>query len=628
MSEIRVLPSNLVNQIAAGEVIERPASAAKELIENAIDAGASHVSIVAHEGGKAYLSITDNGKGMGRDDLLLAVERHATSKLPTGDLFNIQSFGFRGEALPSIGAISKMHITSHAQGAEESWCLKVEGGVLSEPKPANHPQGTKIEIFEIFYATPARLKFLKGTRAELNAITDTVEHLAMANPSVGFTLQDEQKILRTFKAQSGTAKEARLGRLMEIMGREFSENALPIDATREEIHLEGFVGLPTLNRSTATKQYLFVNGRFVKEKMLYGCLRAAYQDFLARDRHPLVALYLELPPHALDVNVHPCKTEVRFRSPENVRGLIISALKNALMNAGHRASTTIAQAALQAMQPQTQPNQASATQQRMSFNRNPGSPMPQTSFAQRPSYTQKSADSSASSELNLKERDIIGYTPSHAGVMIMPLQQIETESAEDYPLEDSPLGEAHAQLHETYIVSQTADSIVIVDQHAAHERLVYEQMKQALEVGGMARQGLLIPEVVELDPRLQIKLLGHAEELEKLGLVIEAFGEGAIVVREVPALLGQADPKALVLDLAGEIESLDNHLSLKEKLGEICSTIACHGSVRAGRRLKRDEMNALLRQMENTPHSGQCNHGRPTYVELKLSDVEKLFGRR
>ncbi len=622
MSQIRVLPSNLVNQIAAGEVIERPASAAKELIENAIDAGASHVSIVAHEGGKAYLSITDNGKGMGRDDLVLAVERHATSKLPTGDLFNIQSFGFRGEALPSIGAISKMHITSHAEKAEESWCLKVEGGVLSDPKPANHPQGTKIEIFEIFYATPARLKFLKGTRAELNAITDTIEHLAMANPTVGFTLQDEKKTLRDFKAQSGTTKEARLGRLMEIMGREFSENALPIDATREETHLEGFIGLPTLNRSTATKQYLFVNGRFVKEKMLYGCLRAAYQDFLARDRHPLVALYLEIPPHALDVNVHPCKTEVRFRSPENIRGLIISALKNALVNAGHRASTTVAETALHAMQPQ-QVNPQPATQHQMSFNRSPASPMPHTSYAQRPSYTQKPVDSSASGDLNLKERDIIGYTPSHASVTSMPPENRATATAESYPL-----GEAHAQLHETYIVSQTADSIVIVDQHAAHERLVYEQMKHALEVGGMARQGLLIPEVVELDPRQQTKLLEHAEEFEKLGLILEAFGEGAIVVREVPALLGQTDPKALVLDLAGELESLDNHLSLKEKLGEICSTIACHGSVRAGRRLKRDEMNALLRQMEDTPHSGQCNHGRPTYVELKLSDVEKLFGRR
>jgi DNA mismatch repair protein MutL len=605
---IRLLPPNLVNQIAAGEVVERPASVVKELVENALDAGARRIDIHLREGGRLLIVVEDDGNGMTREELALSVERHATSKLPDDDLVHIHSFGFRGEALPSIGAVGRLAIASRARGADGAWQVTVDGGVKSAPEPAARGEGTRVELRDLFYAVPARLKFLKTPRSESNAAQEIVERLAMGHPDVAFTLRDEERLALRLPAIGADLLQdpaaATLERLGAIMGRDFADNAARLDAMRESVRLTGFAGLPTLNRATSTQQFLFVNGRPVKDRLIIGAIRGAYQDFLARDRHPMVALFVDLPAEEVDVNVHPAKAEVRFRDAALVRGLIVSAIRAALAEAGHRASSTVAASTLG------------------SFTAPPQFPAQLSTPAWR-GYTPGPARSSP----GLAAQAMAAFAPLSAEID-RPTARVEMDAAPDGAAAAHPLGVARAQLHETYVVAQTADGIVIVDQHAAHERLVYERMKAALESGAVARQALLIPEVVELDGPNAERLSARAHELAELGLVIEPFDAGAIVVREVPALLGQSDVRGLIQDLADELAELGDALSLKERLQEVCSTMACHGSVRAGRRLTQPEMDALLRQMEATPHSGQCNHGRPTYVELKLADIERLFGRR
>ncbi|WP_395076122.1 DNA mismatch repair endonuclease MutL [Hyphococcus sp.] len=613
---IHRLPAGAVNRIAAGEVIERPAAVVKELVENSVDAGATRIDIEIEHGGKSRLAVTDDGCGMSGDDLLLAVERHATSKLKPGadgdyDLMNIATMGFRGEALPSIGAVARLSITSRAAGENEAWSISVEGGVLSGPAPAAFGgHGTRIEVRDLFYATPARLKFLKSDQAETTAIGETVRRLAMARHDIAFTLTSSGRKLLNLSAEA-PGEDGRLRRLAAIMGQEFGDNALAINAERDGASVSGFAGLPTYNRGLPDKQFLFVNGRPVRDKLIVGAIRGAYADFLARDRHPAVALFVALPAEMVDVNVHPAKTEVRFRDAGGVRGLLIGALRHALAEAGHRASTTVSSFALGKMAPQ------------------PGGSVSTMGGAYRPSYGAQPnpyfrdsfAPLAGAAGLNDHSREFSGADAPSARV------ESDARQLEQTYLEH-PLGAARAQLHETYIVAQTPDGLVIVDQHAAHERLVYERMKAALSQGNVASQGLLLPEIVDLSTDDMERLAPRLDEFAALGLVMERFGDDAVMVRETPAMLGEVNIKGLVQSLCDDLASLGQGLALKERLEEVCSSMACHGSVRAGRRLNGEEMNALLRQMEATPHSGQCNHGRPTYVELKLADIERLFGRR
>jgi len=612
---IRRLPAQTVNRIAAGEVIERPASVIKELVENALDAGATQVDIRYEDGGRTVITVTDDGKGMDKANLSLAVERHATSKLADdSDLLNIGTMGFRGEALPSIGSVARLSLTSQTEADDSAWELRVNGGAKQEPRPAPRfgLHGTRVDVRDLFFATPARLKFLKSERSESMAISDVVKRLAMANPHVGFTLTNGA---RTSLRMTGTpmSEDGRLVRLSKILGDDFGANAVAVDSEREGIVLTGFAGLPTFSRGNSAHQYLFVNGRPVRDKLLHGAVRGAYQDFLARDRHPVVALYVELPHEHVDVNVHPAKTEVRFRNPGLVRGLIVSALRHALADAGHRASTTVSDYALGRIQT-GQP--AYAYQGRYG-----GAPQGYAPYRNDPAM-QPLIDGMGGMSGRVEEAPE-GFTG------VLP----NGERLDHIPTPAYPLGTARAQLHETYVVAQTQDGIVIVDQHAAHERLVYEEMKQKMARGkengqGVPRQTLLIPDVVELGETDSARVLARAEELAEMGLILEPFGQGAVCVRETPALLGEVDVQGLLRDLADDLSEYDEALSLKERFEHVCGTMACHGSVRAGRRLNGDEMNALLRQMEATPHSGQCNHGRPTYVELKLADIERLFGRR
>jgi DNA mismatch repair protein MutL len=578
-------------------VVERPASAVKELVENAIDAGAGRIDVALREGGQGLILVSDDGEGMTAEELSLAVERHCTSKLPDDDLLRIRSLGFRGEALPSIGAVSRLTLTSRRRGVASAWSLTVAGGAKGAVEPAAHLVGTRVEVRDLFYATPARLKFLKSSRSEREQALDAVRRLAMAYPAISFLVTgDEESVLLRLNAATadlGLGRDgARRARLAAILGRDFAENGLAIDAARDEIRLSGLAGLPTLNRATARDQYLFVNGRPVRDRLLVGAVRGAYQDLLARDRHPMVVLFLDCPEEMVDVNVHPAKAEVRFRDAALVRGLIVGALRQALAAAGHRAATTVAGEALAAFRP------------------GGGAP----TYHRAPSFAGWVAEPAAAYEA--------------AVALAAPAAREVPAPAAEEPEAAFPLGAARAQLHGTYIVAQTRDGIVIVDQHAAHERLVHERMKAALAATGVPRQLLLLPEVVELDAAAVARLTRRAAELAELGLVLEPFGPGAVVVREVPALLGEIDAAGLVRDLADELAELGDALSLKERLDDVCGTMACHASVRAGRRLAPAEMNALLRQMEATPHSGQCNHGRPTYVELRLADIERLFGRR
>jgi DNA mismatch repair protein MutL len=594
---IRRLPEGTVNRIAAGEVVERPASVIKELVENAIDAGATQVDVAIAGAGRDQIIISDDGQGMTRDELVLAVERHATSKLPDDDLVRIAHLGFRGEALPSIGSVSRMTITSRARGADAAWRLDVDAGRVSDPQPDSLPGGTRIEVRDLFFATPARLKFLKTDRSESAAITETTKRLAMANPTVGFSLRDAAREIFNYPAASGA--DAARDRLAAIMGREFVDNSVAVDTERDGIRLSGFAGLPTMNRGNAQAQYLFVNGRPVRDRLFTGAIRGAYQDLMARHRHPVVALFLDVPPEAVDVNVHPAKAEVRFQDEQLVRGMIVSQVRRALAAAGHRASSTVAAEAGAAFRPGGQG---------AFYGPRPGG------LAEAASAFQHQAPPG----MHPSAGDPAGFAPAARSA------DVDTEVT---PPTSYPLGAAVGQLHETYIVAQTADGLIVVDQHAAHERLVYERMKKAL-LGGVARQGMLIPEVVEMDEGAVGRVLGRAEELAELGLVVESFGVGAVVVREQPALLGEVDIQGLVRDLADDLAELDDTTALTERLNDVCSTMACHGSVRAGRRMTAAEMNALLREMEVTPNSGQCNHGRPTYVELQLPDIERLFGRR
>ncbi len=581
---IRLLPPVLVNRIAAGEVIERPAAAVKELVENAIDAGASRIDVTLREGGQRLIAVADNGGGMTAKELVLAVERHCTSKLPEDDLLRIASLGFRGEALPSIGAVSRMQITSRPPNAETAWEIAVEAGRKSAPVPAAHPPGTRVEVRDLFFATPARLKFLKTPRTERDLAVDSVRRLAMAYPGISFTvIGDEERVLLRLAAAGDTEPAiARRTRLAALLGRDFAENSVEIDAERGGFRLTGLIGLPTLNRAAPRDQYLVVNGRPVRDKLLVGAVRGAYQDVLARDRHPMVALFVDGPPEEIDVNVHPAKAEVRFRDAALVRGLIVGALRNALAAAGHRASSTVAAGAVAAFRPGI-----------------PGPSTPRFAFP-------LSAPSLALAE--------------SANNFLRPTEEVAAT--------ETPLGAARAQLHRTYILAETPTGIVLVDQHAAHERLVYEGMKEALAAQGVARQALLLPEIVELNETGAARLAARAAELAEFGLVLEPFGPGAVVVREVPALLPGLDVGALVRDLADELAEWGDTLALKERIETVCGTLACHTSVRAGRQLSPPEMDALLRQMEATPNSGQCNHGRPTYIALDLADIERLFGRR
>jgi DNA mismatch repair protein MutL len=598
---IRRLPPELVSRIAAGEVVERPASAVKELVENAIDAGAGRIEIQAEGGGLSRILIADDGAGMGAEELPLAVERHATSKLAADgegayDLLRISTLGFRGEALPSIGSVARLSITARRVG-ESAHVVRVEAGRIDAvaPAPFAGAHGARVEVRDLFYATPARLKFMKSERAESAAIAEEVKRQAMAHAEVAFSLDlDGRRALRLPTEAPGEA--GRLARLAAVLGAEFADNALSIDQTRDGVRLVGHAGLATFNRGNAAHQYLFVNGRPVRDRLLQGALRAAYADFLARDRHPVAALYLELDPTLVDVNVHPAKAEVRFRDPALTRGLIVGALRHALAGAGHRASTTVAAAALEGFRPG-------------------------------PSAAGFSAWSAGAWPPRAASPILAGLAEPSARYEPAP-GVAEPEPASAFDLEDQPLGAARAQLHETYIVAQTRDGVVIVDQHAAHERLVYERMKAGLSAGAVARQTLLMPQVVELDPAEAERIVARADELASLGLVVDPFGPGAVLVRETPAALGEADVAGLVRDIADDLAENGAALALKERLEHVAATMACHGSVRAGRRLNAAEMNALLRQMEATPHSGQCNHGRPTYVELKLADIERLFGRR
>ncbi|WP_413205336.1 DNA mismatch repair endonuclease MutL [Rhodospirillum sp. A1_3_36] len=633
---IRLLPPTLVNRIAAGEVVERPASAVKELVENAIDAGATRVDVTMGDGGRARILVVDDGRGMSPDELALCVERHATSKLPGEDLLNIHTLGFRGEALPSIGSVARLTLTSRTPGAESAWSLTVEGGAKGEVEPASHPEGTRIEVRDLFYATPARLKFLKAPTTEMTHAVDVVNRLAMAHPEVGFTLSDGTRQRIRLSAAQGELFEARLIRLGGILGREFADNALALNAEREGIRLTGHVALPTFNKATSAGQYLFVNGRPVRDKLLHGAVKGAYRDVLAHDRHAVVALYLDLPPEQVDVNVHPAKAEVRFRDPALVRGLIVGAIRHALAEAGHRASSSVSEAALASLRPgeglgplghAPPPSAVRLPWGAGSYRgQHPSAAERQLAYESQAPVRNSWGEGGGLAETRptgaLHTLSQTPHAPAMAGEGGLAPTPVPDPDAH-------PLGAARGQIHDTYIIAQTETGLVIVDQHAAHERLVMERMNGALEGEGRVKsQMLLLPEVVELDEAAADRLVEAAEDLGKLGLALEGFGPGAVVVREVPALLGDTDVKGLVRDLADGLAEWGTAQVLQDRLGHVVATMACHGSVRAGRRLRMEEMNALLRDMERTPRSGQCNHGRPTYVELKLGDIERLFGRR
>ena len=588
---IRQLDDAAINRIAAGEVLERPASAVKELVENAIDAGALRIEVVIADGGKTLIRVSDDGCGIAGADLPLALSRHATSKIDGSDLLNIHSFGFRGEALASLGAVGRLTMTSRVAGGDAA-SITVAGGAMADVRPAALSAGTVVELRDMFYATPARLKFLRTDRAESQAVGDVIKRLAMAEPLITFILRDASggDSRTTFRAdaETGDLFDALHGRLRSVIGRDFADNALLIDAERDGFHLTGYAALPTYSRGAAVAQFVFVNGRPVRDKMLLGALRAGYMDVLSRDRHPVAALFIDCDPVMVDVNVHPAKSEVRFRDPGTVRGLIVSGLRHAMAQAGHRASSTVADATLGAMQPQ---------------------PLePRVYQMDRPSFTARSMSFQAQAP---------GFEETPSG-RIEPILE-ETDHL--------PLGAARAQVHENYIIAQTADGIVIVDGHAAHERLVYEKLKTQMAENGVAAQALLIPEIVELAEGKAAQLMEIAADLARFGLGIEPFGGNAVAVRETPAILGEVNAGAMLRDILDEMADTGGSDRVQSKIEAILSRVACHGSIRTGRRMRAEEMNALLREMEATPRSGQCNHGRPTYVELKMTDIERLFGR-
>ena len=601
---IRILPSNLVNQIAAGEVIEKPASVVKELVENALDAGASSIEVHLSDGGKTFIKIVDNGKGMSKDELEVAVERHATSKLPDDNLFNICFFGFRGEALPSISSVSRMSILTRKENDENGWRINVDGGVKSQVEPVACNKGTTIEVRDLFYATPARLKFLKSSSGETASCVDVVERIALANPNVSFILYAEGKKKLFYPAGNGDLFEARMERLVAVMGKEFRENSILIDAEREGVSISGYVSLPTLNKANSLSQFLFVNNRVVRDKLLLGAIKGAYSDVLASGRYPMCALFFDVSPQDVDVNVHPTKAEVRFYDNNLVRGLLVSSIKNALARASGKTSNTLDLSQI-------------AKVEQVAFDENLSLNEPQI----------------YNPAIKLGNYQSFAYGGSKRQADLPDLEYKFSVKTEDVDYSDvaqdeiGALGLAKAQINDTYIIAQTPDSLIIVDQHAAHERIVMEKLKAGLEAKNQASQILLIPEIVDLSMSEKNKLLSVIDDVAKLGLEIEEFGTTAVLVRATPALLGEVDAKALVKDLAEQVLEWGSGFNLKEKLHLVCATLACHGSVRAGRRLNIEEMNKLLRDMEKTPHSGQCNHGRPTYVELKMKDIAHLFDR-
>ncbi len=591
---IRRLPDHLVDRIAAGEVVERPASAVKELVENAVDAGARRVDVIAEGGGQRLIRVIDDGRGMTPDELALAVERHATSKLPDGDLVDIRTLGFRGEALPSIGAVARLAITSRPEGSDEAASIRVDGGVREGPAPAALSRGTIVEVRDLFHATPARLRFLKSETAENQAIADVVRRLALAHPAVAFSLTAGERNVLDVAAESGP--DALTRRIVAVLGREFGDNGFAVEGARDGIALTGIAGLPTWHRPNSRHVHLFVNGRPVRDRTLVGAVKAGYGDVVARERWPAAALYLTLDPREVDVNVHPAKAEVRFRDAGAVRGLVIRSLRDGIVGQGPRAA----------------PARAQATLARFSGGRRPFGGVSEPG----PSAYRASVAVAAG----------LAEEPAVFDGLAAPSARVAAEPVA--PGAGHPLGAARAQLHETYVIAQTGDGLVIVDQHAAHERLVYERLKRGMAENGLSRQALLIPEIVDLDPADAERLAERAGELEALGLRLEGFGPGAVAVSEVPAMLGDFDIAGLVRDLADELAEAGASTRLADRLEAVASRMACHGSVRAGRRLTPPEMDALLREMEATPNSGQCNHGRPTFVELKLADIEKLFGRR
>jgi DNA mismatch repair protein MutL len=597
---IRQLPDGVINRIAAGEVVERPASVVKELVENALDAGARHITITLQAGGKAAIRVTDDGHGMGPDDLKLAIARHATSKLSDDELVDIRTLGFRGEALPSIGAVAKLAITSRAQGSADAYRISVSGGDASGPAPAALSGGTAIDVEDLFFAVPARLKFLKSDQAETTAVADTIRRLALAAPKVGFRLQSERRIvLDLTPADASLAFTSALEhRAADLFGPDARTNMRPLHATREGLSLEGMVGLPTWHRATTRDIYLMVNDRPVRDRLLTGAIRAAYADLMPRDRFPAVVIAVAIDPARVDVNVHPQKSDVRFQNPGHMRGLIITAIRDALGDAGLSASTNLADQAAKAFTPQT------------SYS------------APRRSNVSGWAEAAAHYDPGpARPATLAGMDVPSSPMAPMPEERSETLEP------DHPLGTARAQLHETYILAESRDGIVLVDAHAAHERLVYEKLKAGLERDGIATQPLLIPDVVELPAGNAPAILAQAEGLMKLGLVLEPFGANAVLVRETPAMLGVCDAASLVKDLAEEFAEAGASTRLENRLHAVASTMACHGSVRAGRRLKVDEMNALLREMEQVPAAAQCNHGRPTFIRMDKARLDKLFDR-
>ncbi|MGJ5091192.1 DNA mismatch repair endonuclease MutL [Bradyrhizobium oligotrophicum] len=615
---VRQLPEQIVNRIAAGEVVERPASVVKELVENAIDAGASRIDIFTDGGGRRKIAISDDGGGMTAADLALAIERHATSKLDDEDLLQIRTLGFRGEALPSIGSVARLSITTRHKSEPHAWALQVDCGDKSPIVPAALNQGTRVEVADLFHATPARLKFLKTDRTEAEAIREVVRRLAMARPDIAFTLAGEERAPVTWAAALPGAP-GQLTRLGDILGADFRSHAIAVRSERDHVVVEGFAAAPALTRANALGQYLFVNGRPVRDKLILGAVRAAYADYLPRDRHPLVALFVTLDPREVDANVHPAKTEVRFRNAGLVRALIIHALKEGLAREGRRTAANDGGATIAAFRPAFAPPRPNVGPMNWDWQRSPSAPVMPHFGGSFPA----AAPSPDLGSFGLAESSQAAFDVGGPRADVRLHEQPATPD-----LLDRPLGAARTQIHDTYIVAQTRDGLVIVDQHAAHERIVYERLKASLAAHGVQRQILLIPDIVELDEATVESLLARTDELASFGLAIESFGPGAVAVRETPSLLGKINAAGLLRDLAEHMEEWGEALPLERRLMHVAATMACHGSVRAGRRLKPEEMNALLREMEDTPNSGQCNHGRPTYVELKLADVEKLFGRR
>lgn len=668
---IRVLPSNLVNQIAAGEVIERPASAVKELVENALDAGATRIEVTLKTGGKTLIAVEDNGKGMDAEDLALAVERHATSKLPSDDLFNVQFLGFRGEALPSIASVAKMKITTRQESAENGWELEIKGGAKGEVRPCSRARGTRIEVRDLFFATPARLKFLKADSAEAGACADIISRIALANPEVAFYLYVDEKKKIALPAANGDFFDARLRRAAEVMGREFSENALEVKGERDGMKLSGLVSLPTYNKANTLSQYLFVNNRPVRDKLLLGALKGAYAGVLENSRYPACALFLEVEPMYVDVNVHPAKAEVRFFDQQGVRSLLVGAVRSALLAGDKRSADKVDLAALT--------DDFVPGQERLDGAAVPGGGLNGAcggteSFAadvaaggvlREPEYTDAGSGRDYGTDAGFAtgrggvnggyygagmgtgidagtaygaDRRFTAFQgrPGSAGggrgSGVLPELERKFSVRVEEPAagaedEAGPLGVAKAQFHDTYILAQAEDALILVDQHAAHERIVLERLKAAMAAGErLPSQLLLLPEVVDLSLTQKAALAGEFESLAKLGLVLEDFGAG-VMVREVPALLKDAAIKKMVADLADEMAEWGATTVVEDKINHIAATMACHGSVRAGRRLNIAEMNHLLREMERTPHSAQCNHGRPTYVRLEVADLERLFHR-